>query len=211
MRVYGGKAPWPFLLGLIRDNRVVWFFEETGLPYERIALDLAKGENKMEAYTQINGFQKVPTLDDNGFYLAQSSAILHYLAQKTGQLFPKEMQQQAKHLEWMFFVATDLENHAAHLKTLLPMTDQKDDEHVRWVLKQAETTLIRALTYLEAYLGEKMFLMGSNFYVADILLGCALWAIHDHRLVRERPRLQALLKRYYERPAFRRMMEVNGR
>src|SRR5690348_11642342 len=121
-KIYGAKAPWPFLKGLIRENRPVWFFEETGTPYQRVSLDPMKGETRTEQYTQLNRFQKIPTLEKEGFVLTQSAAILHHLASTTGKLYPQDPAEQAKHLEWMFFAMTDIEAHAVQLATVMHMT-----------------------------------------------------------------------------------------
>ncbi len=210
MRLYGAKAPWPYLKGLIRDNRAVWFFEETGLTYERISLDPMKGETRNETYSQLNRFQKVPTLDHDGFILKQSAAILHYLAATTGHLYPTSPHDQAKHLEWMFYCMSDIEAHAVQMATLLHMTDEKDHSHAQWMLTRAEKILARALDYLNAELEGKSYLMGSEFLAADILLGCCLFAIRDHDLVTSRKNISNILVRYYARPAFQRMLEING-
>lgn len=210
IKIYGARAPWPFLKGLIRDNRPVWFLEETGLPYERVSLDPTKGETRDENYTKLNRFQKVPCLDHDGFVLTQSAAILHHLASTSGKLLPSSAHEQAKHLEWMFYCMSDVEAHAVQLQTLLPMTEEKDRAHAEWMLARAEKLLSRALDYLNKELEGKTYLMGSEFYAADILLGCCLYPIREHRLVTERAQIKALLDRYYQRPAFQRMIAKNG-
>jgi glutathione S-transferase len=210
MNLYGAKAPWPFLKGLIRDNRPTWFFEETGLPYKRISLDPMKGETRNETYTQINRFQKIPSLQYEGITVTQSAAILHHLAMTSGKLYPQDPIEQAKHLEWMFYCMADVEAHAVQIGTLMHMVDEKDQEHARWMLKRAETLLERALNYLEGELEGKTFLMGEKFYAVDILLGCCLYAIRDHELVQKRPNISRLLQSYFSRPAFKRMLEING-
>lgn len=209
-QLYGAKAPWSFLKGLIRDNRPTWFFEETGLPYKRISLDPIKGETKSADYTKLNRFQKIPTLESEGFVLTQSAAILHYLASTTGQLYPTAPQEQAKHMEWMFFAMSDVEPHATLIATLLHQTEEKDREHALWTIQRSEKILARALNYLDGELAGKTYLMGDEFYAADILLGCCLYPIRDHQLVQERANVKAAIERYMSRPAFRRMVEING-
>jgi glutathione S-transferase len=210
MKIYGAKAPWPFLKGLIRDNRPIWFFEETGIPYERISLDPTSRETRSESYTKLNRFQKVPTLDHDGLILTQSAAILHHLASSTQKLYPTTPLEQAKHLEWMFYCMSDVESHAIQLGTLLHMTDEKNAEHAKWMLNRAEQILARALNYLNSELEGKSFLMGKTFFAADILLGCCLYPIRDHDLVKSRPNIDRLLRSYFERPAFKRTIELNG-
>jgi len=209
-KIYGAKAPWPFLKGLIRDNRPVWFFEETGLSYERVSLDPLKGETRSEAYSKLNPFQKIPTLENGPFVVTQSAAILHHLATSTGRLYPHGAVQQAKHLEWLFFAATDVEAFAVQISTLPQMVDAVDLPHAQWQIGRCEMMLARALNYLENELEGHSFLMGEEFYAADIFLGCVLYPIREHALIKDRKNLAALLERYYARSAFRRMIEING-
>lgn len=210
MHLYGAKAPWPFLKGLIRDNRPTWFFEETGLPYRRISLDPIKGETRSPEYTSLNRYQKIPTLRTPEMSLGQSAAILHHLASTTGQLYPRNPIEQAKHMEWLFFCMSDIEAHCVQIATLLEMTDEKDHVHAQWMIKRAEGILTRALNYLEGELQGKKYLMGDEFYAADILLGCCLLPIREHELIKSRPNISQLLEKYYSRPAFQRMLEING-
>ncbi|GAB2901695.1 glutathione S-transferase N-terminal domain-containing protein [Paralcaligenes sp. KSB-10] len=65
-----------------------------GAKLELITVDLLKGEHKFEAYLQINPNGKVPLLDDDGFRLWESHAIMQYLADKEGAevLYPKAIQ-----------------------------------------------------------------------------------------------------------------------
>jgi len=210
IKIYGAKAPYPFLKGLIRDNRPVWFMEEAGLPYERISLDPMKGETRNESYSKINAFQKVPTLEDNGFILYQSAAILNHLAESSGKLYPKDKKSQAKHLEWMFFCMSDIEPHAVQMAVLLPMTDEKDKAHAEWMLARAEKILVRGLKYLDMSLEGKKFLMGDEFLAADILLGCCLYPIHNHSVLNDLKNIKSLCERYFSRPAFKKTIEING-
>jgi glutathione S-transferase len=55
---------------------------ENKLPVEEVALDFYKGEHTTEPYISLNPNGLVPTLDDDGFILTESSAIMKYLADK---------------------------------------------------------------------------------------------------------------------------------
>ncbi len=65
-------------------HRVELMLSLLQLPTELIFVDLAKGEHKQPQYLAINSFGQVPAIDDNGVVLADSNAILVYLAQKYG-------------------------------------------------------------------------------------------------------------------------------
>jgi GST-like protein len=72
--------------------KIALFLEETGLPYEVVPVDTSKGEQHTPAFRKINPNGKVPAIvDTNGpggaeVRVFDSSAILLYLAEKTGKL-----------------------------------------------------------------------------------------------------------------------------
>jgi glutathione S-transferase len=78
-----------------------------GVPLERVVIDLRKGEHKQPEYLKLNTNGKVPTLDDDGFVLWESRAIMMYLADKTpGQtLLPQDVRGRADVTHWMFWDA----------------------------------------------------------------------------------------------------------
>ena len=59
--------------------RVLVVILEKGLPYEHIFVDIAKGDQKSEAYKKLQPFGKVPALEDDGFFIFESRAICRYL------------------------------------------------------------------------------------------------------------------------------------
>jgi glutathione S-transferase len=65
-------------------HRVQLMLSLLELPVEIIFVDLAKGAHKQPEFLAINAFGQVPVLDDNGVVLADSNAILVYLASKYG-------------------------------------------------------------------------------------------------------------------------------
>lgn len=218
-RVYGAKVGNPLIKGLVRENRVIWFCEEAGIPYQRVSVDPAKGENKSPEYSQLNPFNKVPTLvienkDSSGTktekVLTQSAAIVWYLAQTHKKLIPLDSWESAKAMEWLMYIVSDLEPHCGPLHLQLKMVPESDLAHAQWMSKRAEGLLSRAFDYLEGSLGDKKFLLGDSFSVVDIILGCTLLSIREHSIFNTRPKIKSLLDRYYSRPAFQKAWELNG-
>lgn len=77
-----------------------------GLDYDSVALDVRKGEHKTPEYLAINPFGKIPAIDDDGFYLFESNAIMKYLCRKHRSAFyPKELHAQATVDQWCDFAA----------------------------------------------------------------------------------------------------------
>ena len=81
LKFYYSLAPNP--------RKVALFLEEVGLPFEAIPVDTRKGEQHLPAFTALNPNAKVPVIvDSDGTTVFDSSAILLYLAEKTGRFLP---------------------------------------------------------------------------------------------------------------------------
>ena len=63
---------------------VLFFIHDAGIKVDEVVVDLFSGEHVQEPFVSINPSKMVPVLDDDGFVLTESSAILKYLAEKTG-------------------------------------------------------------------------------------------------------------------------------
>src|SRR5262249_53069124 len=76
--------------------KVRFLLAELGLAYEREEVPIARP--RPAAYVALNPFTGIPTLDDDGFVLTESNAILRYLAQREGRddLYPSEPRAQAR-------------------------------------------------------------------------------------------------------------------
>src|SRR5262245_15641073 len=72
------------------------------LPYRKVPIDLLKGEARSESFRSLNPFYRVPFLTDGDFGLAESNAILLYLARGSPYL-PDDARAQALIAQWMFF------------------------------------------------------------------------------------------------------------
>jgi glutathione S-transferase len=163
---------------------VEWYLRELGIPYEFMMVELPKGEHLQPAYMALHPFGKVPTIDDEGFVLWESGAILSYLANKYGQVAGVE--QMAIVNQWIFFVNTTLSDglFAPHLQA-------KDTPHL--------------LGILNGMFAQRPHLMGQEFSVADVALGSMLsyvgMFIKDFDMS-PYPHVATYLDRMRARPAF---------
>src|SRR3954465_14544787 len=66
--------------GETKDLRVQWALEEAGLEYRFHALDQTAGDLESESYARLSPFHQVPVIEDDGFFVAESAAILLYIA-----------------------------------------------------------------------------------------------------------------------------------
>ena len=86
------------------SNKVRLAASALDLEYEYHELDLAKGEHKSSEFIKINPVGKVPAIDDEGFRLFESDAIIRYLARKTeSQLYPQDNKARAQIDQWIEF------------------------------------------------------------------------------------------------------------
>lgn len=85
------------------------FAAEAGIALEEIVVDLMTGEHRQPKFLAINPNGLIPVLDDDGFTLTESSAILKYLASKAGSpLYPTELQKRARVDEAMDWLNANL-------------------------------------------------------------------------------------------------------
>ena len=77
--------------------------EEMGLPYEVRVIDFTTEEQKAAWYVALNPNGRIPTLDDDGFVVFESGAILIYLAEKTGKFLPKDVHGRSRVIQWLMF------------------------------------------------------------------------------------------------------------
>jgi GSH-dependent disulfide-bond oxidoreductase len=146
--------------------------EETGLPYEPHLVSFDSNDQQSAEFRSLNPYGKIPAiLDPNGpsekpLALFESGAILLYLAEKTGQLLPREPGARYETIQWVFF----------QVGGVGPMFGQvgffhkfagKDYEDKRPRDRYVGETR-RLLGVLDGRLAERAWLMGDEYTIADI-------------------------------------------
>ncbi|MBS0292590.1 MAG: glutathione S-transferase family protein [Proteobacteria bacterium] len=166
LKIYGIAAS--------RAIRPLWAAEELGLPYEHIKLHYHAPELKQPAYLSMNPNGLVPVIDDNGLVLYESLAITSYLAQRYGQggLWPTEVEQQARALQWTLWAATEAEPPARQWfqhTQFLPEPQRQSALAEAGLAKAREKVLL-----LEQVLSDRPFLLGNEFTIADLNVSAVL-------------------------------------
>ncbi len=77
--------------------------EELGLPYDLRTLDFSKAEQKEEWFLKINPNGRIPAIEDDGFAVFESGAIMIYLAEKHGQFLPADVAGRSRVIQWLMF------------------------------------------------------------------------------------------------------------
>ncbi|KAA0988435.1 glutathione S-transferase [Pseudomonas sp. ANT_J12] len=133
------------------------------LPTELILVDLAKGEHKQPKFLAINPFGQVPVLDDQGVILADSNAILVYLAQKYGhgRWLPTDPVGAAKVQRWLSVAAGQIAFGPARARLIT----------VFGASYNAEEVIARShdlLKVMDQELAHSEYLVGNEPTIADV-------------------------------------------
>ncbi|UVL99701.1 glutathione S-transferase [Pseudomonas atacamensis] len=144
-------------------HRVELMLSLLQLPTELIFVDLAKGEHKQPQYLAINSFGQVPAIDDNGVVLADSNAILVYLAQKygNGRWLPADPVGAAHVQRWLSAAAGPIAFGPAAARLITVFGAQLNAEEV---IGRAHNLL----KVMELELGKTAYLAGEEPTIADV-------------------------------------------
>ena len=138
-----------------------------GLPYERVELDILAGETRTPEYLARNPNGRIPLLElEDGSHLAESNAILWYLAEGT-PLLPDDRLARARVLQWMFFEQYSHEPYIAVLR-FWSHAGQLDDKREQIPEKRERGE--QALGVMQQHLEGRRFFVEDRLSIADIAL-----------------------------------------
>lgn len=139
-----------------------------GIKHEWIEVNSLKGETRTEDFLAKNKNGKVPLLElDNGDFLAESSAIMFFLA-KDSDFIPKDHFKLSQMLQWMFFEQYSHQPYIAINRGIIFLRKTKEQN----LAKIAENHIngYKALDVMEAHLEGKRFFVDNTYTLADIAL-----------------------------------------
>ena len=187
--------------------KVSIMLEELKLPYNVIAVDLVRKEQKKAKYLKLNPNGRIPTIVDReneNFVVFESGAILIYLAEKTGQLLPEQPEKRSKVLQWLMF----------QMGGIGPMQGQAHvfyryaPEKIEYAINRYQIETFRLYQVLDNQLKENEYL-SIDFSIADIAtwpwVRRHLWAgVKIDKLLN----LRRWMDNLGDRPAFQKGIEV---
>ena len=149
--------------------KVALFLEEAGLPYEAIPVDTSKGEQHAPAFRAINPNGKVPAIVDTDgpggkeARVFDSTAILIYLAEKTGKFLGKP-EDRPELLSWLLFIASGLgpfSGQAVHFQFAAP-------DGLAYAVNRYRREAERHYQVLNDHLAGRDFIVGGTYTIADM-------------------------------------------
>ncbi|MBS0467217.1 MAG: glutathione S-transferase family protein [Proteobacteria bacterium] len=186
-----------------RDLRAQWALEETGLPYRVHKLDYVAGEFDGPAHRRISTFRQVPVIEDEGLVVAESGAIVLYIAEKAGKLIPTDFAGRTQVVQWCFAALATVERPLFEITMIDIGLRGPDIGGARAALvKEAH----RWFAGLEQRLDGREWIACDDFTVADILLASVLRQVRETGLIDPYPRLQSYYARAFARPAWQRTL-----
>jgi len=199
--LYGFGRIFPEAHGETKDLRAQWALEETGLPYRVHALDHTGGETTGDAYSRISPFHQVPVIEDDGFVVAESAAVVLYLAEKAGKLIPGDVQGRTRVVQWCFAAVSSVEPTLVCLDVI-----EIFDSTAHKLRAEVRKLAGRWLGGVERRLEGREWIACADFTVADIMMACVLRSIRKTDLMEPFPRIKAYYERTQARPAWQRTL-----
>lgn len=211
-----------------RSQRVLWLLEELGVDYEvqRYERD-PKTKLAPQALLKVHPLGKSPVISDGELTIAESGAIVEYLAERYGNgkngLQPPApgTNERLRYSYWMHFaegsampplVMTLVFNSVE--RAPMPFFVKPIAKAISGKVKKSfiEPNIKRQLDYMEAELGKHAWFAGDAFSAADIQMSFPLEAAASRGgLNRSWPKLAQFLERIHARPAYQRALERGGK
>lgn len=199
--LYGFSRVTAFAHGRTRDLRVLWALEEMGLEYEVKGLDHPAGELNTDSFRSVSPFEQIPAIDDAGVTVAESAAILLYLARKSGRLIPADARGQTEVMRWSIAALNTVELPM----TFLDVLKISAQGHASVDKLRCETLALAhtRLKSLSRWMQDRAYVAADEFTVADILMAHVLSEQSDDTaLLEPYPLLLDYRERCTSRPAW---------
>lgn len=190
----------------INVQKVLWCADELGLAYERTDAGGAFGVVNTPEYQRMNPNAKVPAIDDDGFILWESNAIVRYLSAKhgAGSLWPEGVQARADVDRWMDWQTT------AFTPALVPAffaLVRKSKDYDAAAVEASRRNAEAMARMLDAALAGRDFIGGAAFTMGDIPVGLATHRWYGMPFERPAlPNLEAWYARLKARPGAAQVM-----
>ncbi len=147
--------------------KVRLLLNQLDISYHRVNIDILNKQSRTAEFLKLNANGRVPVLTDDKKTIAESNAILWYLALNTGFL-PKDKYQQALVLQWMFFEQFSHEPNIATPRYWVSILNA-EEEYKEQLIDKMEAGYA-ALNVMEKHLEKNDFFVANQYSIADIAL-----------------------------------------
>jgi GST-like protein len=160
-----------YTAGTANGHRAAIALEESGLAYRVHKLNLQAGDQRKPEYLAINPAGAIPAIvDQEGpggkpLALAQSGAIVLYVAEKSGKFMPKDPARRIAALQWLMQACSDVAGTSGAIFQLSMVAPEKSAANVEFFEKR----LVNALRVADARLADREYLV-DEISVADLAL-----------------------------------------
>jgi GST-like protein len=148
-------------------SKIALFLEESALPYEPVPVDTRKGDQHSPAFRTINPNGKVPAIVDGDVTVFDSTAILLYLADKTGKFLPANTPAaRGPMYSWLMFVGTGVgpySGQAVHFRHHAP-------ESLPYAINRYVFEVRRHYAILDERLAQQRYMLGDTYTIVDMNL-----------------------------------------
>ena len=153
-------------------RKISIMLEEVGLPYKLHSINIGKGDQFTPEYVAINPNSKIPAIvdpegpDGKPITIFESGAILIYLADKTGKFMPTVPRARYETLQWLFFQVGHIGPMFGQVGFFHKFAGREYED--KRPLHRYRDESIRLLGVLEKRLGDRPWLMGDEYSIADV-------------------------------------------
>ena len=174
---------------------------EMGIDYDWQEVDILAGETRTPEFLAMNANGRIPLLAlPDGRYLAESSAILFFLADGS-EFFAGDAYSRAKILQWMFFEQYSHEPNLATSRFIIKYLGSQPDRHAS--LEQKRDAGQQALAVMERQLLRHPYIVGDKYNIADIALFAYTHVADEGGFsLSDYPAIQAWIEHIERRPKF---------
>ncbi|MGE0356190.1 MAG: glutathione S-transferase family protein [Burkholderiales bacterium] len=188
-------------LSSVNVQKVAWTAAELGLACERVEAGGAFGVVATPEYRRLNPNGLVSAIEEDGFVLWESNAIVRYLAARhgAGTFWPEDLRRRADIDRWMDWQATTFT--PAMRDAFLQLVRTAPEKRDAALVEASCVATEKAASVLDAHLLGRAFVAGEAFSPADIVVGCAAHRWLNLPLLRQaRPQLERWYAALRSRP-----------
>ncbi|MER3492955.1 MAG: glutathione S-transferase [Mastigocladus sp. ERB_26_2] len=174
---------------------------QIGMPFERVEVNILKGETRTPEFLSKNPNGKIPLLEVKpDKYLAESNAILVYLSEGT-EFLPYDRFLRAQVMQWLFFEQCSLKPCIAPLRFWISILGKAKE--YKEAIEQKRESGYAALKLMENHLQSHNFFVGERYTIADIALFAYTHVADEGGYdLKQFPAIQAWIERVKAQPRY---------